>query len=401
MPPNPTSPPPASIRKSSHDTISSSLLLPKHRAQSPGASLASLPRRVNPSVSSLYAATASGPGSVRSSGTSTPTITDHTLAGSTLLSSGDGRSVSPVTANVAGSPETRQIILRGFAPNVAVLASDDLDGLLRERGFKNGFLELLRPYGETVMGKVTVREGTGTSKSWDDFGIRFFGIKEAIITQQQQAPGSTRPSLDLRASEPITLFEASTVGGDISHVEEVVDRHLNFAELRPSSRGAESLNSPADTATTPAIDTKTISPFYSLYLRRMLSGLPLSPHETFTHPVACVIAISSRNLSPIDEFKRLYASTNTGNRFPNWVNNEYLRYYVLVHDEDNDDISKSTSLYEQMKRHFSLNCHLLRLRSSQCVSSDDDSIRLPPVEWLSAGEELAIIQKRGKLNYEF
>jgi hypothetical protein len=333
---------------------------------------------------------------VRSSGTSTPTITENTLGGSTLLSASDGRSVSPVTALVAGSPETRQIILRGFAPNVAVLASDDLDGLLRERGFKNGFLELLRPYGETVMGKVTVREGTGTSKSWDDFGVRFVGIKESIA--QQRAVGSTRPSLDSRSSEvngSVRSFEARNVGGDISHVEEVVDRHLNFAELRPASRTGESVNSPAETTVG---DVKTISPFYSLYLRRMLSGLPLSPHETFSHPVTCVIAISSRNPSPIDEFKRLYASTNNENRFPNWVNNEYLRYYVLVHDEDNDDISKSTSLYEQMKRNFSLNCHLLRLRSSQCVSSDDDSTRLPPVEWLSAGEELAIIQTRGKLN---
>jgi hypothetical protein len=112
--------------------------------------------------------------------------------------------------------------------------------------------------------------------------------------------------------------------------------------------------------------------------------------------VACVIAISSRNPSPIEEFKRLYASTDNGdNRLPHWVNNTFLRYYVLVHDEDNDDIAKSTALYEQMKRHFGLHCHLLRLRSAQCVPSDDDSVRLPQSEWIAASEEIAAIQKRG------
>jgi hypothetical protein len=80
---------------------------------------------------------------------------------------------------------------------------------------------------------------------------------------------------------------------------------------------------------------------------------------------------------------------------PHWVNNTFLRYYVLVHDEDNDDIAKSTALYEQMKRHFGLHCHLLRLRSAQCVPSDDDSVRLPQSEWIAASEEIAAIQKRG------
>jgi hypothetical protein len=75
-----------------------------------------------------------------------------------------------------------------------------------------------------------------------------------------------------------------------------------------------------------------------------------------------------------------------------WVNSEYLRYYVLVHDEERDDITKSMNLFEQMKRHFGLHCHLLRLRSSQCVLTDDDSVELPPCEWISAAEELARIE---------
>ena len=152
--------------------------------------------------------------------------------------------------------------------------------------------------------------------------------------------------------------------------------YLNFKESKPQN-------------------TEIPSPFYTLFLRRILSGLPLAPHETFAHPVACIIAISSRNSTPIEALRNLYEeSSQGGRRLPIWVNNEYLRYYVLVHDEERDDISKSMALFDQMKRHFGLHCHLLRLRSSQCISSDDDSILLPRCEWVAASEELTEIQNR-------
>src|ERR1700753_2238698 len=240
MPP-PSSPPPASLRKSLYPDPESSLVLPKRRNQSPSGSLASLPYRTNPSLSTLFAATSAAPGSVRSSGSSTP-VGESALGGSTLLSgTGDGHSVSPVTAVVAGSPEARDLILRGFAPHVAVLASTDTDALLRDRGFQGGFLELVRPFGELVTGKVTVRDITGISRTWEDFGIRFVGIKESV--SRQNIPGSGRPSFDSRGSEANgsvgsgrsrPSYEGRGIGGDISQIEEVVERHLNFAELRPS-----------------------------------------------------------------------------------------------------------------------------------------------------------------------
>jgi len=140
----------------------------------------------------------------------------------------------------------------------------------------------------------------------------------------------------------------------------------------------------------------TASPFHTLYLRRLLSGLPVVPHETFSHPVAGIIAISSRNPHPIEELRRLYNRQHDGDlRFPQWVENDFLRYYVLIHDEETGDIAKSNQTFDSMKRHFGLHCHLLRLKSQQCIASDDDSVRLPTCEWMSAGEELAEIQRRG------
>ncbi|KAK8161184.1 ER-golgi trafficking TRAPP I complex 85 kDa subunit-domain-containing protein [Phyllosticta citrichinensis] len=352
------------------------------RASSPSAasissSISSLPyRRSNATLSSLFASTSTLRPSSPTSGTGTPQAT--IVAGSVFSPPRNGAS-SPASPSSGVGEELRSLILRSFVPHVGILASTDTEEICRGKGFAGGFLELMRPYGEQIQGKVTVRDSVGASRSWEDFGIRFTGLKDAL---------GVRPRLNPRR-EPASFLR---VGGDLSAIEEAVDRHLFFAEMQMGSAADDYFNSKRASLESPG----SSSPFYRLYLRRLLSGLPMTPHETFSHPVACVMAISSRNPNPIEELRRLYASTNSGGdqKLPTWVNNDYLRYYVLVHDEDNDDIGKSTALYDQMKRHFGLHCHLLRLRSSQCVSSDDDAVRLPLCEWLSASEELAEIHKR-------
>jgi hypothetical protein len=309
---------------------------------------------------------------------------------------------------VLGKDEPKNLMLRAFVPHVAVLTSPDVDEILQEKGFtKGGFLELVRPFGEKIQGRVTIRGSNGLSTTWDDFGIRFVGLGDGH--NGQRIPDVRRSQDEqngrLSGSTARDTLAPSKTGGDVGVVEELVERHLEWAEMMgpASSGGVDYLNyKDEDANATPTIikpgsaQHAAASPFYTLYLRRLLSAFPVTPHETFSHPVACCIVISSRNPNPIGELKELYHSTNTGeDRLPTWINNEYLRYYVLVHDEDRDDITKSTALYEQMRRSFGLHCHLLRLRSTQCLPSDDDSVPLPSSEWSSAAEELAEIQQRG------
>jgi trafficking protein particle complex subunit 8 len=255
-------------------------------------------------------------------------------------------------------------------------------------------LELIRSFGETIPGKLTVRNSIGSSSTFDDFGIRFVGLKDGLglPSNRSSLEQGSRLSRDRNDGIHGPRLVWSRTGGEISHIEDVVDKHLSWAEHQAGGLLPDLPDLRRDSR-----DGVEVSPFYSLYLRRLLSGIPLTPHETFAHPVACVVAISSRNPTPLEELRRLYSSTNTGDhRLPQWVNNEFLRYYVLVHDEENDDIKKSTALFDQMKRHYGLNCHLLRIRSTQAIPSDDDSYRLPLCDWISASEELYEIRRRGK-----
>lgn len=286
--------------------------------------------------------------------------------------------------------DPRNLITRAFVPHIAVASSEDTEELIAEKGFSQGLWQLLRPFGDHVTGKVQIRDSVGASKVCEDFAVRFTRLGDGL------EPPPQAPNDLLQLDESDSKKTSSRIGGDLAEIESVVDRHLEYAEQfeqRPEIAADNEVN---------LAEANGVSPFYLLYMRKLLSGMPLIPAETFSHPVACVIAISSRSQNPIEELRRLYEDSIRGpNRYPTWVNGEFLRYYVLVHDEERDDIGKSMALFEQMKRHFGLHCHLLRIRSSRCVPTDDDSILLPSSDWMSAGEELAeIASKEGDEDLE-
>lgn len=342
----------------------------------------SLPfRRSNPSAASLYASTLSPPGSrsMSPSGRGSPSK----YLANTVFDVSQGRGLPENAGDSPGEPLS--LVLRAFVPHVAIYPSTDTEALVHEKGFKNGLWELLRPFGEKIQGKVNVRDSNGVSRVAEDFSIRFTKFGDNIEHPDPAISGQRPSSTD----EKNGLQSASARDRAVlSDVETLVDKHLAYAEQAFQAASSHEI------LRKQGLDVDTASPYYALYLRRLLSGLPITPHETFAHPVACVVAISSRNETPIEELRRLYAETNQGDqRLPPWVDGEYLRYYVLVHDEENGDITRSMALFEQMKRHLGLHCHLLRLRSSQSAETDDDSIPLPRSEWMTAAEELYDIKR--------
>jgi hypothetical protein len=389
-PPHNDSPfePPGSSRT---PTIRPPVTRPSTEPQSVASSIATLPyRNHNASVSSLFASTSAASESRLTSPTGAATNISSSVFGGTP---GEGNQPTPLE-----KPEDpRNLILHSFVPHIAIHTSLDTRELVKDKGFEGGLWELLRPFGEHIPGKVMVRDSVGAGKVWDDFVVRFVQLGDGL-EPPDASPGSRRsgegnaPAENGNKLEPdAVVAQRSRTGGDISQVENLVDRHLTHAEQYPTLEGEDYLSS----RNIKPGDVDIPSTFYTFYLRRLLSGLPLTPHETFSHPVACIIAISSRNTNPIESLRKLYDESSHGpKRLPIWVNNDYLRYYVLVHDEEGDDITKSIALFDQMKRHFGLHCHLLRLRSSHCVASDDDSVQLPRPEWLAATEESLEIQRR-------
>lgn len=365
---------------------------PEKAANRPSLSNYGLPfRRSNASLGALFASTTPSAATSRNNSSAAGTPLAENVPESVF-------SAALVPATVTYSDITRRVILRSFVPHIAVLSSSDTEDLLAQKGFTGGLLQLLRPYGENISGKVTIRDSAGSSRSWDDYAVRFIKLRDGLESSRAPERRSAETPRENISGYLDHYFPHSSArlrsGGDVPYVEDAVEKHLAFAEGQPVLGEDDLLDNGSDEG------AMATSPFQLLYLRRLLSGLPLTPHETFSHPVACVVAVSSRHANPIEHFRQLSVNTTNGNeRLPQWVNNEFLRYYVLVHDEEHDDVARSTTIYEQMKRHFGWHCHLLRLRSNLCVSTDDGAIQLPPCEWISAAEELSEIQKRGAEYY--
>lgn len=383
-------------RISTPPMVASSIKMPKARQSMSAAfplsqSEISLPyRRSHPSAASLYASTLSPPGSRPQSPIGRPSSVRMSSGSIFGAPANNALALTHAAADVPGDP--LNLILKAFAPHIAVYTSDDTDVLMREKGFERGLWELLRPFGERVQGKVVIRDSNGASRTYEDYSIHFMRFGDEIehpepITGGLRPANPQRPNgISEKPNDPTR--QGPRRGGSIADVEAVVERHLSYAEGSffgsPHNYGPESHH----------LDTENPSPYYALYLRRLLSGLPLAAHETFAHPVACVIAISSRCQAPIETLRRLYNDSSAGDkRLPVWVDAEYLRYYVLIHDEDKDDITSSLALYDQMKRNLGLHCHLLRIRGTQSVVTDDESVPLPRSEWMPASEEIADIKK--------
>ncbi|KAJ1326855.1 trafficking protein particle complex subunit 8 [Microdochium nivale] len=334
---------------------------------------------------SLYASTLSPPGSRPQSPSGSRPPSARITSGSVF--GGAQNNALALTLTAGESPgDPLNLILRAFVPNIAVYASEDTETLIREKGFSGGLWELLRPYGERVQGKVIIRDSQGASRTYEDYSVHFTPLGQKI---EHPEPTTGVLKNTPPAAQPAGQGDAAKQSRQtIDAVEAVVERHLSFAE------DAFFNNPHAAGGTDHGLDIDVPSPYYALYMRRLLSGLPIAPHESFSHPVACIVAISSRTASPIDTLRRLYTDTSTGEKhLPNWVDPEFLRYYVLVHDEEKDDITKSMALFDQMRRNLGLNCDMLRIRGTQSAETDDDSIPLPRSEWMSAAEELADITR--------
>lgn len=299
---------------------------------------------------------------------------------------------SPSISSKEQHEEPRQIVVSSFAPRVAVYTSADTADFVKLKGFNEGLRGLLRPFGERIQGKVVVRDSIGASRAWYDFGVRFIDPLDPQSFRKWEDNGQHTGSHE--GVDPRTI--ASHGHDPATAIDKVISHHLGGEEFGSEHEPHERQVDPPGLDRVVPYTSTNKQPAHTIYLRKLLSSIPIVPYETFSHPVACIITISSRNPSLLDTLHHLYENTiQDSNEAPAWINKDYLRYYVLMHDEDNDDITKSTALFDLMKRHFGLHCHLLRLRSSQCVATDDDSVQVPPCGWLTAEEELAQISKAG------
>lgn len=244
----------------------------------------------------------------------------------------------------ASARECRGLLSSAFAPHISITASQDAEDLCKAMGFA-GLQDLLRPFGDKVSGRVTVRDSQAASNTFEDFSVRFTPtVKPASQMPKKEVPLSPG-SFHSFTNSSYTLYQKT-------RLEESI---------------AQLLLSKPDSLRHDAI--------YQALYKKLIFTMPVSPYETFSHPVAGIIAISSNNHQPIETLSMLY---NQSSDPPEYINKEYLRYYVLIHDEQSD-LAQSIALFEKMKRHFGLQCHMIRVNRTK--TDDASVVDHPPSQW--------------------
>ncbi|CAN1772475.1 Trafficking protein particle complex subunit 8 [Linum perenne] len=116
------------------------------------------------------------------------------------------------------------------------------------------------------------------------------------------------------------------------------------------------------------LDNSEILPSWFEYLNKeLIQTVSFSEHETFDHPVGCLLVVSSKDEQPINKFVDLF---NT-NKLPALLNDgamdpKILKHYLLVHDNHGESSEKALKILSEMKSTFGTkDCHLLCINSSQ------------------------------------
>ncbi|KAK9466940.1 ER-golgi trafficking TRAPP I complex 85 kDa subunit-domain-containing protein [Lipomyces arxii] len=303
------------------------------------------------------------------------------LSFSSFLTGGTHHPLSatgPLSPNNAVSPShlsaVAALIAQSFAPRVAVFASPDADDLAREKGLPS-LLELLRPFSDTVSGPIHLRDAQGIASNVDDFGFRFVS-PAASVPQRQQQQQHQQP---LSPSKKPAQTSSSPPCFDLQDLDALLDAYLDKGPRYYATDATGSAVEPHDG-------------LYYKFLLRMFAAPPISPHETFSHPVAALIAITSRNEHPSETLAKLYRA---GNELPvpAYMTKDFLRYYLYIHDDDRDDLTRSIAAFERMKRDLGIHCYMIRVRSKPAdLSAQEPLMQFAPSVWITAAEELQRIR---------
>ncbi|KAF9096380.1 Trafficking protein particle complex 8 [Mortierella sp. AD031] len=204
-----------------------------------------------------------------------------------------------------------------MSPRVAVIASQGATELCQANHLPS-VVDLLKPFGEQIEGRVTVHGSMGLPSAIDNFTLRF--------TEMDQ------------------LEEPDSKSSD-RWLAEVVRAEADGFEDRYKIQGKEQVTN------------------------EYLNG-GASDHETFDHPVASIIAISSLSPDPINEIHQLNNMSTPALVFDKaYIDPTILKYYVLIHDNARGNADTAMETLEKMRRTFGLHCNILKINSEDPTQS--------------------------------
>ncbi|KAK4309286.1 hypothetical protein Pmani_019075 [Petrolisthes manimaculis] len=235
-----------------------------------------------------------------------------------------------------------EYIQNAFAPQVAILCSEDADNLCLKNNLR--FVELIQPFCR-LNNEIRIADPSGNTVPIRNLRVVF----EDMNRRPPQPTLGKKLLSEVVTNTPWDRPTIRTIGASGT-------RGALELELQPTTR------------------------WYEAWRDTFLHIQYPSDHEFTKHYLACVLVVASNSDSPLDQLNRLSQYLHqqlhqTPSRYPKWFSPNILKYYLLVHDVTVGDLTKSEQVLEQMSSMYGAgNCHMLQINSRPLDHSD---IHLP------------------------
>ncbi|EPX74282.1 TRAPP complex subunit Trs85 [Schizosaccharomyces octosporus yFS286] len=276
------------------------------------------------------------------------------------------------------SAEKLSVIIReAYVPRISVICSRDADEFAINKGFSQGFWELLYPFGDHVRGKVRRRNMQDHMVTLEKTSLQFVPV-DSLESHLSDVPVVSIRDILTAKNRTLVLPEAPSKYTFGIHYKNLERWAWNLAHDQSYEMST------------------------AMYIRQLLTGVPVSSFETFSHPVAHLVVVTSHNPTPFESLREIINSLPQIS-LPAFVSNDILNFFVYVHDEDQHDIELSMAIFDTMLQTFGGRGYFLRLHSQKATLDYEHTIPFPRSSWLSAEERLRLLdgsQKEQQLLFE-
>ncbi|KAJ8376842.1 hypothetical protein SKAU_G00074220 [Synaphobranchus kaupii] len=269
----------------------------------------------------------------------------------------------------------QEFIQDSFVPMVAVLCSEDAEKVTRKNNLN--FSELVRPFCRLTS------EGHMRDPNNQIQVVKNLKISVSNVVTQPPKAAVVRRLLDevVSVCQPAEALVANVItAGDY-------DLNISDRSLKASVPWYNSWKETLTELNTSKFYAAT-TPWFEAYRENFLQSMPASEHEFLNHYLACMLVVSSREATPVEEFLKLsqeqHRIQHSGEHsFPKWFIPNTLKYYVLLHDIDDGDEQRADSVYEDMKQRYGTQgCYLLKINSRTSGTGSDEQIPDPWGQYL-------------------
>ncbi|KAJ2787950.1 hypothetical protein GGI15_000289 [Coemansia interrupta] len=243
----------------------------------------------------------------------------------------------------AGLAQKKEFVAKALCPRILLIASPDIHDACSVNGLQSP-ADLLAPFGQDVSAQITIQDGQGAPYFLDKINVRF--ISDFIIEKQQQQQQTKLTNAD------VDDLVTSCIGA--SSAAEHAD---------PSFM---SLSSGIDKKAAAHDEVSAWSPWYTLFRQQWVNRMQPSEHESFMHPVACLLVVSGSDPDPVGSLRSLSNHPTVRRaQTQSFAGTNLLLYYMVLHDERRTtDAHNVDHRFDQVRKTFGQHCSLLRINSN-------------------------------------